>query len=320
MAKSKRLQPITQREKTLKLKPDVSRRIINKFHHFLKARKLILEKLDLGEDYIESLRNHPRIHATYSKSLETPGKVVDVFQEISKLKKTRLSEACEPHIKLLLYIDAQIEAQGGLKIYQIASLNGQNKQRGSDSSKKLIEWLKELGKPPSGSRALEIGCLSSRNYITTSNWFSEVIRIDLNSQEPGKITQQDFMKRPIPNSRQDRFDCISLSLVLNFVPSAKQRGDMLKRLACFYRNGEGSYPCLFFVLPLPCITNSKYINKERLLSLMEDLGYTLLRYHESTKLVYMLMKYNGSSKQVKFRKKELEGRKAGKNNFSIVVE
>ena len=42
-------------------------------------------------------------------------------------------------------INAEIEALGGLDAYQEASSLGQDKERGGDSSKVLIEWLRELG-------------------------------------------------------------------------------------------------------------------------------------------------------------------------------
>lgn len=284
--------------------------------------------------------------------------------------------------ELLAEVDAEIEFQGGLQLYQAASLNGQHSKRGSDSSKKLIEWLDMYeveGRMPSLSfssssgtsssavfappsrkqkqlKALEVGSLSSKNKISTAKWFKDnVTRIDLNSQEPGLIEAQDFMKRPIPTTDADRFDLISLSLVLNFVSSAKERGDMLRRLSYFFKNvndsnnsssnndsrnskksankvianddnddGKTIFPCLFFVLPLPCVTNSKYINKQNLIQLMHQLGYELLQYHESTKLVYMLLKYHGTpslGQKVKFQKKELANltRKAQRNNFSIIL-
>lgn len=41
-------------------------------------------------------------------------------------------------------VDSDIEALGGLEAYQHASTLGQSSQRGGDSSKVLIKWLKEL--------------------------------------------------------------------------------------------------------------------------------------------------------------------------------
>ena len=49
----------------------------------------------------------------------------------------------------LARIDTDIAALGGLETYQNASKLGQSAERGGDSAKVLIDWLKELGKAPS---------------------------------------------------------------------------------------------------------------------------------------------------------------------------
>ncbi|KEZ44873.1 Uncharacterized protein SAPIO_CDS3005 [Scedosporium apiospermum] len=122
---------------------------------------------------------------------------------------------------------AEISALGGLERYQQASLLGQSKDRGGDSSRVLLDWLKpslssknkEIG---TQIRMLEVGALSTSNACAASGYF-ETVHIDLNSQAPG-ILKQDFMERPLPSSDAERFDLISLSLVLNFVPDPAARG------------------------------------------------------------------------------------------------
>lgn len=41
-------------------------------------------------------------------------------------------------------VEREISALGGLESYQSASIHGQSVQRGGDSAKVLIEWLREL--------------------------------------------------------------------------------------------------------------------------------------------------------------------------------
>ncbi|KAI9793379.1 MAG: hypothetical protein M1816_000271 [Peltula sp. TS41687] len=160
-------------------------------------------------------------------------------------------------------ITAQIEAQGGLKRYQQASLQGQSGQRGGDTSKILMEWLQPIivqTSPPSTKnknrnmklKMLEIGCLSPQNACSQSGLF-QVTRIDLHPQDGSTIQKQDFMLRPLPppkpspqppaaianNNNDDddgRFDIISLSLVLNYVSDPSQRGEMLSRTTQFLRS------------------------------------------------------------------------------------
>ncbi|KAK8169815.1 putative methyltransferase-domain-containing protein [Phyllosticta citrichinensis] len=237
-------------------------------------------------------------------------------------------------------IQKQIEANGGLKKYQVASITGQSAERGGDSSRVLVDWLEEFRLPgakkgkeadggsQSASRCvydlLEVGALSTTNACSQRRYLS-VTRIDLNSQSPG-IQQQDFMARPLPKGDDDRFDIISLSLVLNYVPDAEGRGEMLKRTCQFLRAtsedaGERPTPCLFFVLPAPCLTNSRYLDRPRLARIMESLGYVLLRDKVTSKLVYQLWKWTGKllGKLQKFAKVEVNpGPK--RNNFCVVLK
>src|SRR5258705_7151282 len=98
---------------------------------------------------------------------------------------------------------------------------GQSENRGGDSSKLLMDWIKDvqpLKSVPDGAlRLLEVGTLSPDNACSKSTIF-QVTRIDLHSQHPD-ILSQDFMERPIPVADEEKFDIVSLSLVLNYVPS-----------------------------------------------------------------------------------------------------
>lgn len=230
-------------------------------------------------------------------------------------------------------IEEQIEQKGGLKSYQQASITGQSSERGGDSSKVLMQWLNSasnLGITGSGTRPeakykmLEVGALSPSNACSRSPLFS-VTRIDLHSQHPG-IQEQDFMERPLPTSEEERFDVISLSLVVNYVPDVAGRGEMLRRTCQFLKasvEDTGSaavFPSLFLVLPAACVTNSRYLDGERLGDIMNSLGYALLQRKLSTKLVYYLWKYNGSveAQRQAFPKVEVRSGKA-RNNFCIVL-
>ncbi|KAJ4320349.1 25S rRNA (adenine2142-N1)-methyltransferase [Neodidymelliopsis sp. IMI 364377] len=229
-----------------------------------------------------------------------------------------------------------IEKNGGITKYQAASKQGQAKDRGGDSSKLLVEWLIESGvvdrkfrgQDATGKvpfKCLEVGALSTTNEISKFPQSIEMTRIDLNSQGAG-IQKQDFMERPLPVSDQDRFDILSLSLVLNYVPDAPGRGEMLKRVTEFLRRAQGeetersaTLPLLFFVLPLPCIDNSRYVDEARLLEIMHSLGFTLLKKRLTPKLCYYLLCLTGDRTLTRFEKKKIRDGPA-MNNFSIVVE
>jgi 25S rRNA (adenine2142-N1)-methyltransferase len=229
-----------------------------------------------------------------------------------------------------------IEKNGGIKGYQAASKQGQAKDRGGDSSKLLIDWLqqskvidsKDRGRKPGAAptlRCLEVGALSTNNEVSKFPGVIHMTRIDLNSQGPG-IEKEDFMERPLPTSDEERFDIISLSLVLNYVPDAVGRGEMLKRLTKFLRPPKEedntptiTGPFLFLVLPLPCVENSRYCDEPLLLQIMANMGFSKHYNKSTTKLCYYLFSWNGKVTSRKSGKKKLRDKPA-MNNFCIVVE
>lgn len=229
-----------------------------------------------------------------------------------------------------------IEKNGGIKAYQAASKQGQAKDRGGDSSKVLVDWLLQsrIIDPKSRHRVhaaksslecLEVGALSANNEISKYQTVVRMRRIDLNSQGPG-IEKQDFMERPLPTTEDERFDIISLSLVLNYVPDATRRGEMLKRLTkflrspCVHEDGTTAFlPCLFFVLPLSCVENSRYMDESLLLQIMASLGFTKRYSKNTSKLCYYLFSWTGVVSAVEIGKKKIRDR-PGMNNFSIIMQ
>lgn len=266
-----------------------------------------------------------------------------LINQIHTLEKRKRQAAQNGDKNAEARIAAEITALGGLKSYQQASLQGQRNDRGGDSSRILMEWLRPIeselksdgvGVPGRQLQMLEVGALSTTNACSQSGIF-EIKRIDLNSQGEG-ILQQDFMERPLPANESERFDIISLSLVLNFVPEPSSRGDMLLRTLSFLRlpttcfkdgTKEGLkryFPSLFLVLPAPCVSNSRYLDEGKLNDIMVSLGYEMTEFKATTKLVYYLWTRIAdqapfTSAATSFTKKELRSG-ANRNNFAIVLK
>ncbi|CAK7238765.1 MAG: 25S rRNA (adenine2142-N1)-methyltransferase [Sporothrix thermara] len=276
-----------------------------------------------------------------------------------QLEKRRLQAVARNDKVAEAAIAAEIEALGGLARYQQASLQGQHRDRGGDSSRVLMQWLgiendyKATAAPSDPAhpnfllsaplRMLEVGALSIDNACSASGCF-HMERIDLNSQGPG-ITQQDFLQRPRPRSDSERFDIISLSLVLNYVPQHSDRGEMLLRCLDFLHepgmvSASGSesgsqgtsepatdeairkyFPSVFMVLPEPCVANSRYLDEEKLKDMMSVLGFDLLESKASQRLVYYLWVRKRPAPRTipRFPKKELRSGST-RNNFSIVLQ
>ncbi|KAM3417821.1 25S rRNA adenine-N(1) methyltransferase [Cercospora zeina] len=251
-----------------------------------------------------------------------------------QLQKDLATAKAQKKTTLVSGLESQIQALGGIKAYQAASIQGQSADRGGDSSLILMKWLNsvkcDLSELQPKFKMLEVGALSTKNACSKSGCF-EITRIDLNSQASG-ILQQDFMQRPLPSSTsleadEEKFDVIALSLVLNFVPSGAERGEMLRRTTKFLRqrqveaewdgcssevSSDATFPSspirkvtptddsvlpasltdyrstLFLVLPASCVLNSRYFNDERLTLIMASLGYVMLERKTSSKLIYYL--------------------------------
>ncbi|WYZ40352.1 hypothetical protein EsH8_IV_000693 [Colletotrichum jinshuiense] len=238
-------------------------------------------------------------------------------------------------------IAAEISALGGLEEYQRASLQGQRTDRGGDSSRVLLEWLRSAklqplkakgkGENEGGAhrrlRMLEVGALSTDNACSKSGFF-EMELIDLNSQQAG-ILQQDFMERPLPKDDPERFDIISLSLVLNYVPDHSLRGQMLLRTLSFLRQPNDDlsdsarvlFPSLFVVLPRSCISNSRYFSQGRLVELMALLGYVQLEGKVTNKLAYSFWRRENTPRMPMppVVKKEINPG-LNRNNFTITLK
>ena len=244
-----------------------------------------------------------------------------------QLEKRRRQAAATGDDKAEAAIAAEIASLGGLGHYQQASLQGPSLDRGGDTSKVLLEWLstKEVATGGPRLKMLEVGALSTRNACSRSGLF-DMVHIDLNSQEQG-ILEQDFMERPLPASDTDKFDIISLSLVLNFVPEAEGRGQMLLRTLSFLREqkaasqGPFPFPALFLVLPRSCLDNSRYMTQSRLEELMGDLCYQRVHIKMTQKLAYSLWHNTRllPSTKIEFTKREVNPGRT-RNNFVITLQ
>ena len=326
---------ITGKRPPRTLKPLRARQLIRRFHVLLKNRASSLSALgkclkwdtqedtdgDAAEERFQKWIKGSGNKDVYDKAWKETWDTLQVNKTPSDdAASTKIdgNASLQEIVRILGRIDAEIKKRGGLETYQTASTLGQDGKRGGDSSKVLVKWLREIGEEEvSGGRALEIGCLSSKNDISTCRIFGDIVRIDLHSQEPGVIEEQDFLQRPLPKADFEKFDVISCSLVVNFVPKPELRGDMLRRM-CEFLCEDG---LLFFVIPLPCVENSRYCDVSTLEMVFKKLGFVRVRYHASHKLAYWLWRWKGQSfveEEFTLKKTELRSGKE-RNNFAIVM-
>lgn len=317
-----------------RIKPQLTRRIIRRYHFIIQRKQTLLRLLKIKDKSLE--KDDSRVvelfkgDKQFQKGWKLRGddmKVKDAKIEESLIKLQQQSQKDDDERSMyclyLGYLMKEIRDEGGINTYQEASRMGQDSNRGGDSSKLLIQWLREYEYKETAATALEIGSLSKHNAISTSGIFNPVVRIDLNNHnDEDGIIQQDFMERPIPKSSKDQFDLVSCSLVLNFVPTPKERGAMVHRFSQFLKRDKMTY--LFIVLPLPCITNSRYMSLEYFTDMMQSLGFHRVKYHEAKKVCYFLFSHGNdkvptAKSHRDFTKKHKLQDGPGMNNFSIIL-
>jgi len=223
-------------------------------------------------------------------------------------------------VKALADVDREIEELGGLAAYQRMSGIGQRDDRGGGSEKVLISWLKEMGlsfKESSNKwRLLEVGALKHDNYRSQKFWI-DVCPMDLRSRHP-EILEQDFLLMDSEVEHHEKWHIISLSLVVNFVPEARDRGRML----CMAHDMLSPEGLLFLALPLPCVANSRYLTFQHLKALMSSIGLVEIRerWKKNGKMAYWLYRKTAKGNQsLKDFQKKVILRQGNRNNFCILL-
>ena len=156
--------------------------------------------------------------------------------------------------------------------------------------------------------------------------------IDLHSQHPN-IIQQDFFDRPIPANDDEKFDIVSCSLVLNFVPEPRDRGKLLRPITPLLISGAmlklihghlrpQHSSRLFLVLPLPCVRNSRYFDQKTLIDIMRAIGFELIqeRWKDGGKVGYWLWGWRERGLiEERYQRKRVINEGSKRNNFSILL-
>ncbi|KAH8117133.1 putative methyltransferase-domain-containing protein [Phellopilus nigrolimitatus] len=232
--------------------------------------------------------------ASSSANPRASARLIRRFHVLLK-RRAQLEKAAESaeNARALKAVDGEIASMGGLAAYQRMSSVGQGADRGGGSEKVFIGWLKELRvqeeivkrkeKGKNKMRLLEVGALVPDNYASCSAWV-DTHPIDLRSRHP-RIEEQDFLQMD-QTTNANAWDAVSLSLVVNFVPEPHDRGRMLRYAHNMLHDGG----FLFLALPLPCVSNSRYLTFEHLAGLMHALGFdkTRERWKEGGKMAYWL--------------------------------
>ena len=156
----------------------------------------------------------------------TIGLALYKYVEVSTREGLGSASNWGPHKEAAEYVTAlraALESLGGRARYQEASMLLTQQHTGS--SRWVFQQVTALGlRPGKGGaplRTLEVGAVNAQ---LLSCPFLDVTAIDLKSRHP-RIVERDFFDFDCPPA--SLFDVLSNAMVINCVPTAQQRGEML---------------------------------------------------------------------------------------------
>lgn len=230
----------------------------------------------------------------------------------------RLAQARSQGNKVLCdELNTQLNNMGGLKAYQALSLFGESVS-GFNSSLFVLQQLRQLypQQQQRPLRLLDVGSIQC-HY---NDPLVDAVSIDLYSDDPN-VLNVDFFDFA-PQQPVASFDVVVLSLVLNFVPLATQRGLMLHLTSTLLRPQSG---LCFVILPVACINNSRYFRYALWERLCRRVGLHCI-HHQTTDRLFMcvlrkqeqVVGKNGFEMEAMFRRKLCRGGR-NRNNFLVLL-
>jgi len=246
------------------------------------------------------------------KSRKKARQVTTQFHKLSRRRDAALQQGDQAQVATL---DKAIEEMGGREKYQRAS---QVSTSFHSTSKWVIGYLvrngwicgipEDIGESWSQkkrkrrpTRLLEIGAINTElldaanfDEATLNGSVNEIMKpkhlnnlqvraIDLHAMDE-RIEEIDFLEMKIAREKENRYDVIVCSMVLNCVTTAERRGHMLCRIYHFLRPGG----LCFLTLPKSCLTLSPCTSREKFLTLLQTISFELVEFKESPKVSFFI--------------------------------
>lgn len=214
-------------------------------------------------------------------SLKVARKVTSRFhaltQEEARVRANASLSRAEREAKLS-EVQRELAEMGGREAYQDASLATTSEFR---TSRFVFQQITRLGlRPASGEaplRVFEVGAINPQLLVCP--WL-KVRAIDLISRDR-RIEEVDFFAVPPAAA----FDAVVCAMVINCVPEARQRGEMLVRMNLHLdRVGPG---LLFLMLPRRCVFESPYMTEALFFRALTVAGFEVFERRETPKILLL---------------------------------
>lgn len=200
--------------------------------------------------------------------------------------------------------------------YQEQSLRG---AEGFDVCKWVEMTLTRIG-DTKGRTLLDVGAINSLRYEAGVSplHLASSRAIDLHVLDKSSAVEEaDFLEL---NIGKEQYDIVVLSLVVNFEPDPRRRGEMMLKANGLLRSSD--YGLCFFVLPKACFEHSRYFSYELFAGLCTDAGFEVVDdWTTVTERLSMLVLKRVSRPLGKgFPRKKVFTDNGNYNNYTMIIK
>ena len=251
----------------------VAKRITAEFHKALTTPSFsqdVASSLEFSKDTSDSLASAAQFEDDDDEETEKKKKKKTTTTKRTNNKKTTITNNKNKNVIINRDMyqkasQAALRRTSHVRKFVYSTLTALNKRPKKGDKKKVLNGL-------------EVGAVTTEFCCQSPSWI-RFRSIDLNSQHP-KIEKRDFFALKV---KEDEFDCILNSMVLNCVAQPEDRGEMLLRMAKMLKKECG---VLFITIPRRCVENNPFCSMDIFNECLKACGLSVLLTKMSPKIAF----------------------------------
>ena len=188
-----------------------------------------------------------------------------------------------------------------------------------------------------GKRLLDVGAIHANRYVPDSHplLLGHSKAIDLHvlqveGQGDNGVVEADFLE--LDPQEEGFYDYVVLSLVANFEPDPRKRGQMLIQANALLRSSAssgnndaesstqaGEETLCFFVLPRACFDKSRYLDVPTFTALCKEAGFAIEEATTTDRLALFVLSKVSDPLGNGFSRRKVRPFKGAFNNFAMII-
>ncbi|KNC48849.1 uncharacterized protein AMSG_04594 [Thecamonas trahens ATCC 50062] len=171
-----------------------------------------------------------------------------------------------------------------------------------------------------GKALLDVGAINALRYVPGKPplRLGRARAIDLHVLgEDSAVEQADFLEL---DPKQERYDYVVLSLVVNFEVDPRKRGAMMLQANKLLAEAAPDAGLCFFVLPKACFERSRYLNYEVFSDLCTEAGFTIEERTVTDRLSMFVLARTSAPVGSGVPRRKVRTNKGAYNNFAIIIK